>query len=243
VTSGAQSSPAPLPPEAWAAAARVLAERHAEPAQAEPEHSILNLAELPRADDWSLRAALVRLAQPEPVRAGAVLEIVRRCQGALQPLARALERHTVWTDPELGPGSVTGSAAGGWELAPGRGRRADIRLVDLARLAGGDAAALSLAAAAYGEVAPLDPEESTALGVVAVAVALDGLGETLASWAATASGPAPLASVDTVCRRLAPELDRLGVPRETRPEDTPPGARRGGGERGPGRRRPPTSAS
>lgn len=242
MTSGAQSSPAPPPPEAWAAAARILAERHAEPATPEPERSILNLAESPRADDWSLRAALVRLAQPEPVRAGAVLEIVRRCQGALQPLTRALERHIVWTEPALAPGSVTGSAVGGWMLADGGGRRADIRLVDLARLAGGDATALDLTAEAYGAAAPLDPEEWAALGLVAVAVAIDGLADDLSQWAVTAAGPPPLSAVDTVCRRLAPELDRLGVPREMRPEDVPPGARRAGGERGPGRRRPPASS-
>ncbi len=240
MTSGAPSTPAPPSPDALAAAARILADRHAERAQPEPERSILNLAESPRTDDWSLRAALVRLAQPEPVRAGAVLEIVRRCQGALHPLQRALERHIVWTGPDLGPDSLTGSAADGWVLAAGGDRRADIRLVDLARLAGGDPVALDTLAAAYGAAAPLDPEESAALGLVSVAVAIDGLAAELARWAVAAAGPPPVARVDTVCRHLAPELDRLGVAREMRPEDVPPGARRGGGERGPGRRRPPT---
>jgi len=243
VTSGAESTPAPPTPEALAAAARILAERHSEPAPPQPEHSILNLAESPRADDWSLRAALVRLAQPEPVRAGAVLEIVRRCQGALQPLARALERHTVWTGPGLRPCSVTGSADGGWRLADGGDRRADIRVVDLARLANGDPAALDVVAEAYGAAAPLDPEEVAALGLVAAAVAIDGLADELARWAVTAAGPPPLAAVDRLCRRLAPELDRLGIPREMRPEDMPAGTRRGGAERGPGRRRPPAGSS
>lgn len=237
VTSGPESTPAPPARHALAAAARILADRHREPAPPDPERSILNLAESPRVDDWSLRAALVRLAQPEPVRAGAVLEIVRRCQGALHPLTRALERHTVWTGPGLGPGSVTGSTAGGWELADGGPPRADLRLVDLARLAGGDPVALGSLAEAYGAEAPLDPEEEAAVGLIGVAVAIDGLADELAAWAVTAAGPPPVAAVDTVCRRLAPELDRLGVPRETRPEDVPPGARRAGGERGPGRRR------
>lgn len=237
VTSGPRNTPAPPTREALVAVARILAERHRDPAPPEPERSILNLAESPRIDDWSLRSALVRLAQPEPVRAGAVLEIVRRCQGALHPLARALERHTVWTGPELGPGSVTGSADGGWTLADGGSPRADIRVVDLARLAGGDPAALDVLAGAYGAEAPLGPEESAALGLVAVAVAIDGLADDLAAWAVSAAGPPPVAAVDAVCRRLASELDRLGVPREMRPEDMPPGARRGGGERGPGRRR------
>lgn len=243
MTSGVDSTPAPPAPDALAAAARILAERHREPAPAEPERSILNLAESPRIDDWSLRSALVRLAQPEPVRAGAVLEIVRRCQGALHPLTRALERHTVWTGPELGPASVTGAADTDWALADGGPPRPDIRLVDLARLAGGDPAALDAVAGAYAAVAPLDDEEQAALGLVAVAVAIDGLADELAAWAVTAEGPPPVAAVDAVCRRLAPELDRLGVPREMRPEDVPPGARRGGGERGPGRRRPPAPSS
>lgn len=42
------------------------------------------IGDVPRRDDWSLRAALVRFAQPEPVRAGAVLELVRRTDGALR---------------------------------------------------------------------------------------------------------------------------------------------------------------
>lgn len=41
-------------------------------------------AEVPRDGDWTLRSALVRFAQPEPVRAGAVLELVRRTDGALK---------------------------------------------------------------------------------------------------------------------------------------------------------------
>jgi len=39
-------------------------------------------ADAPRDGDWSLRAALVRFAQPEPVLAGAVLELVRRTEAA-----------------------------------------------------------------------------------------------------------------------------------------------------------------
>ena len=44
----------------------------------------LGIGDVPRRDDWTLRAALVRFAQPEPVRAGAVLELVRRTDGALR---------------------------------------------------------------------------------------------------------------------------------------------------------------
>ncbi len=52
---------------------------------------LLAYAEAPRQDDWTLRSALVRYAQPEPLRASAVLELVRRTDGALHPHARRLE--------------------------------------------------------------------------------------------------------------------------------------------------------
>lgn len=54
--------------------------------------SVIEYAERPRLDGWSLRAALVRYAQPEPARAGAVLELVRRTDGALKPHAKRLAR-------------------------------------------------------------------------------------------------------------------------------------------------------
>ncbi len=54
--------------------------------------TLVEYAERSRVGDWSLRSALVRYAQPEPRRAGAVLELVRRTDGALKPFARVLER-------------------------------------------------------------------------------------------------------------------------------------------------------
>lgn len=48
------------------------------------DHDLVGFADAPRLDDWSLRSALVRFAQPEPTRAGAVLELVRRTAGALK---------------------------------------------------------------------------------------------------------------------------------------------------------------
>lgn len=51
---------------------------------AAPDDRPLGFADTPRDDDWSLRSALVRFAQPEPTRAGAVLELVRRTEGALK---------------------------------------------------------------------------------------------------------------------------------------------------------------
>jgi hypothetical protein len=44
---------------------------------------LVDFAERPRVQEWSLRSALVRYAQPEPERASAVLEIVRRIEFAL----------------------------------------------------------------------------------------------------------------------------------------------------------------
>jgi hypothetical protein len=59
---------------------------------------LVDLAERPRDEDWSLRAALVRYAQPQPVRASAVVEVVRRIEGVLRSKAKVLERQgpAVW---------------------------------------------------------------------------------------------------------------------------------------------------
>jgi hypothetical protein len=52
---------------------------------------LVHYAESTREGDWSLRSALVRLAQPEPVRAGAVLELVRRCDASLSAFGSRIE--------------------------------------------------------------------------------------------------------------------------------------------------------
>ena len=54
---------------------------------------LLDLAERPRVHDWSLRAALVRYAQPQPVRASEVYELVRRIELGLRPHLKRLQRH------------------------------------------------------------------------------------------------------------------------------------------------------
>lgn len=46
------------------------------------------MAERSRAGDWSLRAALTRFAQPEPVRVAALLDLVRRMDAAASDEAR-----------------------------------------------------------------------------------------------------------------------------------------------------------
>jgi hypothetical protein len=53
---------------------------------------LVDFAERPRVEDWSLRAALVRYAQPEPIRARTVVELIRRIEAALRPHRRTLER-------------------------------------------------------------------------------------------------------------------------------------------------------
>lgn len=59
---------------------------------------LVDLSEWPREQGWSLRAALVRYAQPQPVRAAAVLELVRRIDAVLRGQRRVLEREgpAVW---------------------------------------------------------------------------------------------------------------------------------------------------
>lgn len=51
---------------------------------------LLQFAERSREGDWSLRSALVRYAQSQPVRVSQVLELVRRIEAALHPHAKLL---------------------------------------------------------------------------------------------------------------------------------------------------------
>ena len=53
---------------------------------------LLDAAERPRVDNWSLRAALTRYAQPQPQRASDVIELLRRIESALRPHQAELER-------------------------------------------------------------------------------------------------------------------------------------------------------
>lgn len=72
------------------------------PAEVEPPElaRLLDYAERPRVDDWSLRAALCRYASPEPSRVGALIELMRRVDFGLQPHLKAIERNgpEVWTE-------------------------------------------------------------------------------------------------------------------------------------------------
>lgn len=53
---------------------------------------LVDLAERPRAHDWSLRAALTRYAQPQPQRVSDILEVVRRIESAIRPQLKRIER-------------------------------------------------------------------------------------------------------------------------------------------------------
>jgi hypothetical protein len=68
--------------------------------------ALLDVAERPRASGWSLRAALVRYAQPQPQRASDLIELVRRIESALRPSAKLLEREgpAIW-DALIGGGA------------------------------------------------------------------------------------------------------------------------------------------
>jgi hypothetical protein len=64
------------------------------PAEIEPQSlaELIDFAERPRVHDWSLRAALVRYAQPEPQRVNDILDLVRRTEWALGRHASVIAR-------------------------------------------------------------------------------------------------------------------------------------------------------
>ena len=190
------------------AAGAALAQRHRVPAPPDPEGSLANYAESTRTGDWSLRSALVRLAQPEPVRAGAVLELIRRCDGSIHPYVRLLEPTTVWCDRSLTMASV--------EDEPGR-PYPDARAADLARMVRSSPADADAVLAGYADQIALADDERTALPLLAVALELDHLGDVLAAWADAGPDDPPLDVVDDVCRNVFERLGSLGVPRQTGP--------------------------
>jgi hypothetical protein len=67
--------------------------------------ALLDVAERPRTNDWSLRAALTRYAQGEPERVGALLEVVRWVEFALRPHLKAIRKD--------GPGTWAALQGGG----------------------------------------------------------------------------------------------------------------------------------
>src|SRR4051812_11321024 len=67
------------------------------PIELEPPElaQLVDFAERPRVDDWSLRAALVRYASPEPERVAQLVELMRRLEWALKQETKELERDGV----------------------------------------------------------------------------------------------------------------------------------------------------
>jgi hypothetical protein len=202
-------------------AGRRLAQRHGrggaagdptDPIVVDPTGSLLNYAERPHAGDWTLRSALVRLAQPEPVLVGTLLQVTRRLDAALHHVARQLERHPALCDPSL---------VAEQPERPPASPVIDVRSADVARLvaAGLDEAEVL---AGYDSVAPLDHAERVAVPLLAVAVILDGLADELAAWADAGPDDPPTGAVERVTAAARARIDELGLPEETGP---PPGAR------------------
>jgi hypothetical protein len=69
-------------------------------AEVEPAElaQLLDTAERPRAQNWSLRAAVTRYAQPQPQRSSNMIELLRRIESALRPHSKLFEREgpAVW---------------------------------------------------------------------------------------------------------------------------------------------------
>ncbi len=82
------------------------------PTEVEPPElaRLLDYSERSRDDDWSLRSALCRYAQPEPQRVSDVLTHVRRIEYALHPHLKAVATHgpALWSALESGQDSVDG---------------------------------------------------------------------------------------------------------------------------------------
>lgn len=186
---------------------RLLADRHADPVEAQPQQSLVNYAESPRVGDWTMRSALVRLAQPEPVRASALLELVRRLDTVLHHVARPLDRRTVRCDRDLGP-SFTAEP-----IAP----YADTRTADLARIGRALPEGFATVLGSYAAEVDLDPEEHGALPLLEMALEFDDLAEELTRWASDSAVGPPTAEVDDTCARVRSRMDELGVPTEPRP--------------------------
>lgn len=197
-------------------AGRLLAGRHAEGVEPDPDGSLLNYGERPHEGDWTLRSALVRLAQPQPSAVGSLLELMRRLDGPLHHVSRILHEHTVTCDRLLSVDRLSGPPSDPYP---------DTRSADLARLVEAGLSSADLLAG-YQELAPLENEERMAVPLLAVALQFDGLASDLTAWALVGPANPPMDAVDRVLGDVAARLDELGVPVETGP---PPGTRRSRG--------------
>jgi hypothetical protein len=217
------------------AAGRVVAERHRQCPDRVVESTLMDYAEVLRDDGWSLRSALVRVGQRDPRRSSAVHDAIRRCDSALRPFRRTLERHGTDTDRALTLDRLTSTSGeragtGAADRAP-HGPAPEARVTDLARLtrsARDDAVGPDLAAATgavvdgYREVTDLGEDEVAAIPFLVAALDLDRLAAILARWAVTAAEPVPVDDLDRLRRAAWSALDDAGAPVE---EGPPPGAR------------------
>jgi hypothetical protein len=84
------------------------------PVKVEPPElaRLLDFAERPRVQDWSLRAALSRYAQPEPQRASDVIELMRRIEVVIHPQLDDIERYgsDLWRTLQSGDGGDSAPA-------------------------------------------------------------------------------------------------------------------------------------
>lgn len=207
---------------------RRLARRHAgEGSRSGPgtdvdeDRSLLNYGEVPHRGDWTMRSALVRLAQRDPARVGALLQVSRRLDAPLHHVARSLRSHPVTCDEAM--------AAEGWDPAQDLGAAPadpypDIRTADVARAMCAAADPEELIAGYRAEL-PLDREEELALPLLAEAARFDRLARRLANWADGDLTDPPLDAVDRLTAEVGQRLDDLGIPEETGPP------RRGGRSR------------
>jgi hypothetical protein len=80
------------------------------PAEVEPLElaQLVDFAERPHTGGWSLRAALVRYAQPQPQRVNDLLDLVRRIQAALGMQSATLQSDgpDIWDSLEHGTRSA-----------------------------------------------------------------------------------------------------------------------------------------
>lgn len=188
---------------------RQLAERHAgAAARPQPDGSLLNYAERPRRNDWTLRSALVRLAQSQPQLVADLLTRVRRLDAVLHHVARSLESHTVPCDRGLTVDTFDNAPADPYP---------DARVADLTRLAASAADRGDVVIEAYVEVIDLTPEERAALPLLTVALAFDQLADSVVAWAEIAPAPAPVDEVRAVIGMTQRRMDDLGVPVEEGP--------------------------
>ena len=205
--------------DAARAAGRRLAERHLAGGAAEPDPNVtlLNYAEMGRAGDWSLRAAMVRLALPDPLIVVEIADLVRRLDTVLHHVATPLAKQTVTCDRSLSLATVDGDPGDAYP---------DTRGADLARLAADAGPHGDVVVEAYLAEIDLTQEERIALPLLGVALKLDGLAATLAEWAVIAPAPPPVEAIRSICASVQARMDALDVPVE---EAGPP--------RGRGRRR------